>query len=154
MRAVARYTAFLSTLLCCISSTTARSEADDSSEECNSCSIYILDLASFAHTHGYPICDLNNVVVDPTTGVVYLKEKDTGIHNKTSHKYGTHSAPWYLHQVHLSPKFHSGRSFRSFSDCKRPYVLKFLLEFTPHLCIATCKNRDSGLGKPVAAISF
>lgn len=67
--------------------------------ECSSCAIYILDLASFAHTHGYPVCDLNKVVVDPTTGVVYLREKDTGIAQKVSHKYGTHSAPWYLYQV-------------------------------------------------------
>lgn len=73
----------------------------DGTTECNKCSIYILDLASFAPTHGYPVCDLNKVVVDPTTGVVYLKEKDTGIKKKVSHKYGTHSAPWYLQKVRI-----------------------------------------------------
>ena len=49
--------------------------------------------------HGYPVCDLDKFVVDPTTGVVYLAEEDTGIKQKVSHKYGTHSAPWYLYQV-------------------------------------------------------
>jgi hypothetical protein len=71
-------------------------------QECNSCSIYILDLSSFAHTRGYPICELDKVVVDPTTGVVYLREKDTGIAEKVGHQYGTHSAPWYLMKVGAS----------------------------------------------------
>ena len=104
MKVIRGYSVVLLSLLYIISPSSAGSETEDSSEECNSCSIYILDLASFAHTHGYPVCDLNKVVVDPTTGVVYLKEKDTGIHNKTSHKFGTHSAPWYLRQVSLCNK--------------------------------------------------
>lgn len=65
-------------------------------QECNSCSIYILDLSSFAHTHGYPVCDLDKVVVDRTTGVVYLREKETaltGISERVGHQFGTHSAP-------------------------------------------------------------
>lgn len=68
-------------------------------QECNSCSIYILDLSSFAHAYGYPVCSLDKVVVDPTTGVVYLGEKDTGIAEKVGHQFGTHSAPWYLMKV-------------------------------------------------------
>lgn len=102
MRGIAGWTAVsLFSLLYYLPVSKAAADSEGSSEECNSCSIYILDLASFAHTHGYPVCDLNKVVVDPTTGVVYLKEKDTGIQNKTSHKYGTHSAPWYLQEVKL-----------------------------------------------------
>ena len=93
------HSVILLSLLYFIFPSSAGFKTEDSSEECISCSIYILDLASFAHTHGYPVCDLNKVVVDPTTGVVYLKEKDTGIQNKTSHRFGTHSAPWYLQQV-------------------------------------------------------
>ena len=73
----------------------------DDTQECSSCSIYILDLSSFAHTHGYPVCDLNKLVVDRTTGVVYLKERDTGIEDKVGHQFGTHSAPWYLMKVIL-----------------------------------------------------
>ena len=88
----------------------------EGNSECTSCSIYILDLASFAHTHGYPVCNLNKVVVNPTTGVVYLKDKDTGIQTKVSHKFGTHSAPWYLEQV----------SIQSFASvfCKRIQLSK------------------------------
>ena len=71
----------------------------DDTQDCSSCSIYILDLSSFAHTHGYPVCDLNKLVVDRTTGVVYLKERDTGIEDKVGHQFGTHSAPWYLMKV-------------------------------------------------------
>lgn len=74
-------------------------EPSEGKAECSECSIYILDLASFAATHDYPICDLNKVVVNPTTGVVYLRERDTGIQDKASHEFGTHSAPWYLKNV-------------------------------------------------------
>lgn len=65
---------------------------------CTSCSIYILDLSVFAKDHGFPVCDLDKAVtVNPDNGVVYLE--DTDIKRKVSHKFGTHSAPWYMYKV-------------------------------------------------------
>lgn len=87
------------TLLVAVLVTSRLVRGYNDTQECSSCSIYILDLSSFAHTHGYPVCDLDKVVVDPTTGVVYLKENDTGIEQKVGHQFGTHSAPWYLMKV-------------------------------------------------------
>lgn len=65
---------------------------------CTSCSIYILDLSTLAEDNGYPTCELDKIVtVNPDNGVVYLE--DTKIPRKVSHKYGTHSAPWYLYKA-------------------------------------------------------
>lgn len=92
-------------------SSTPTADAAPGSSECSRCAIYILDIASFAPTEGYPVCDPEkNVVVDPGSGVVYRTEKDTGIRQKASHKYGTHSAPWYLMQVFLHPERLPGSS--------------------------------------------
>lgn len=69
---------------------------------CSSCSIYILDLSVFAREHDFPVCELDKAVtVNPDNGVVYLE--DTKIEKKVSHKFGTHSAPWYLYKVVLRP---------------------------------------------------
>ena len=71
------------------------------------CSIYILDLASFAKAEGYPLCHEEKFIVNKHQGVVYLPSGarsngiDVPIEGATHHMYGTHSAPWYLKRVRL-----------------------------------------------------
>ena len=86
------------TLLWLVVATAATLSLATAESICSSCSIYILDLSSLASTADYPVCDLDKVVtVNPDNGVVYLE--DTKIPRKVSHKFGTHSAPWYLYKA-------------------------------------------------------
>ena len=64
---------------------------------CDKCSIYILDLSELG---GQPCSLEKNVAVNANNGVVYLPEH--GPVDKVSHKFGTHSAPYYLYEVSFS----------------------------------------------------
>ena len=88
----------LRTLLWLLVATAATLSLATAESICSSCSIYILDLSSFANGADFPVCELDKVVtVNPDNGVVYLE--DTKIARKVSHKFGTHSAPWYLYKA-------------------------------------------------------
>ena len=61
-----------------------------------------MDLAEFADEK----CDPDDLLVNPKNGVVYLESESPGKYGEqmVSHKYGTHSAPWYLYQVNFKRK--------------------------------------------------
>lgn len=58
---------------------------------CTGKKIYVLDLNDFAGDN--PKCDVNEIsIVNPGNGIVYTA--DVKMPERSSHKYGTHSAPW------------------------------------------------------------
>ena len=62
---------------------------------CEGQKIGIIDIGSFAESHGFPTCNYSAVAVNPSNGIVYTaSERKHMKDNGSDHEIGTHAAPW------------------------------------------------------------